>query len=153
MPRPEIHRDVDLGDMTAKRELQTELGRFNGLYSIVAKPIRPTRTGQQNRYFHGVVSRSFRDFMASQGQHFTHDQCYRYLAEKFIPAQPIVHPSTGEVLDDMPVSTAGLDVDEFAEFLDSCIFWLEDTFGITVPEPPPKPERRKARHPQPPVMT
>lgn len=143
MARPDIHRDVDLSNSTAKRELMSEVGRFGGLYAVTIKPIRPTRSSQQNRYFHGVICRAFREFMASQGQHFTHEQVYQFLRDRFIPRAPVLDITTGEVIDYMPASTAALDVPAFAEFLTAVLEWMEDTFGIIVPEPIPE---RSERH-------
>lgn len=151
MERPNIQRDVDLANANAKRELLAEIGRFTGLYEIKCKPVRLTRSSQANRYWHGVVVRSFREFMATQGQHFTHDQCHAYLRDRFIERPPLIDPNTGEVIDYMPASSARLDSTEFFNFVESVRFWMEDQFGVVVPDPPARPEegRQPTRQQQP----
>jgi hypothetical protein len=155
MPRPEIARDVDLAALTAKRELQSEIGRLTGLYEVRIKPVKLTRSTQQNRYFHGCVVRQFQEFMRSQGQIFSHDQCYQYLRDRFIPRPPILDIETGEVIDYMPASTAALSPDEFTEFVEDVRNWLADTFNVNVPDPTPATERKgstQTKQLQPPPM-
>ena len=135
MARQTIHRDVDLSNPTAKRELLTEIGRLVGLNDVHVKPVRMTRSTQANRYLFGVVYRAFIEFMREQGQAITSDDAHEYCKARFLPARELFNPNTGELLGTIPARTSTLDSAEFADYIDRVSFWLEDTFGIVLPEP------------------
>lgn len=95
---------------------------------------RVTRSNAANAYYHGVVVRSLQEFLAAQGESYTHDDVHELFKCKHL-LRDVVNPETGEVVGRAPRSTASLDSVEFGEFLDRCIDWLQTMFGITVPAP------------------
>lgn len=134
MPRNAINSMVNLTDTTAKRDLMARLGRLTGLYEVRVEPRRETRTTQQNRYYFGVVVRSFCEYMADQGQPIPTLEAHGFLKRKFLPLD-LVNPVTGEVMDTIADTSHDKDIAAFAAYIDQCIHWLGTTFGIVVPDP------------------
>lgn len=132
--RERINLDVNLSDAASKRRLLTAIAPLQGMYALDLKPIRPTRSSQANRFYWSCVIGSFRDFLRAQGQPFTSEDCHEFLKCKFL-LQSLVNHDTGEIVGRAPRSTASLDTSDFTEYVDNCIVWLADTFGIVVPDP------------------
>lgn len=120
-----------------KRRLMAAIGALPAdgkPYRFIGEPVRDIRSTRANAYYHACVVDEFRKFLREQGQEFTHDDCHEFLKCKFL-LQELINPATGEIVGRAPRSTASLDREEFGDFLERCIAWLADTFGVIVPEP------------------
>lgn len=134
MQRELIEQFVDLGNAEVKRALMRTIGTLTGPYDVTLKPRRATRSNQQSRYYFGVVVRSFTDFLKDQGQQVSTEEAHDLLKAKFL-SRELVNLDTGEPIGATLRSLTELDVNEMARFIDSCIRWLEEVFGIVVPQP------------------
>lgn len=104
------------------------------LVRLLFGPARVTRSNRANAYYWSCVVASFHDFLREQGESYTAEDCHEFLKCKHL-LQTLVNRETGEVIGRAPRSTASLTTEEFADYLDRCIVWLADTFGIVVPDP------------------
>lgn len=135
MGRPTIDIQKNFTDRLAKQDAYALIAQLEGPYHLKADPIDPKRSNQANAYYHAVPVRYFREFLAAQGQHFTHDQCHEHLRDRFLYRPPIFDPTTGEIIDYMPSSSAKLRPAEFYTFVEDVRDWLKDTFNIDTPDP------------------
>ncbi len=137
MPRPAIKIRMIAMTLDAKRRLIQSIGALpidGKPYDIDIKPVRVTRSNRANAFYWACVVESFNQFLRDQGESYTAEDCHEFLKCKFL-LQTLVNHETGEVVARAPRSTASLTTEEFAEFLDRCIAWLAETFGVVVPEP------------------
>lgn len=125
---------INLDDSTSKRKLYAAIAPLKGMHEVTIKPVRATRRQKANRYLFGVVYKSFREFLAEQGQVLTTDEIHSYLKLKFLPRE-VMNPLSGEVLAVVPGTSHDRDVKEFADYIDNCIRYLADMFNIVVPSP------------------
>lgn len=147
MARPAINHEMLPMTLDNKRGLIQSIGVLptdGKPYSIKIEPKRVTRSNRANAYYWACVVAAFHDFLRAQGESYTAEDCHEFFKCKHL-LQSLVNHETGEVVGRAPRSTASLSTDEFCEYLDRCVVWLQDTFGIVVPQandfsapPPPK---------------
>lgn len=120
-----------------KRRLYKAIGTLpeDVPYDIDISPRRLTRSNRANAYWHAVPVEMFREALAAQGQHFTHDQCHEWLRDRFIDRVTPANPKTGEPMEPMPASSRVLDGPAFYDFVERVREWMEDSLGIVVPDP------------------
>lgn len=106
---------------------------WRGRKRIEASDVRARRSDRQNRYYHPCFVEPFRQYLADQGERYSHDEAHEILAMQML-GRDVADPRTGEVLGRVRPSTASLDTSQFNDFLDRCAAWLAG-FGIVVPEP------------------
>jgi hypothetical protein len=123
-----------MSDRESKRDLLLRLGSLQGEHRITICKHRRRRTDAQNRYYHGCIVRSFHDFLQEQGETYTHDEVHQILAAKFLRVG-VPDPRTGEQIAERVRSTTTLNIVEFGNYIESCIAWLADMFGIACPDP------------------
>ncbi len=84
---------------------------------------KDTRSGNQNRYLHGVVYKTIADFTGCDP-----DEVHEFLAHKFL--------SLGES-NGIPrrQSTAKLNTSEFEGYCERCRAWAATELGVVVPLP------------------
>jgi hypothetical protein len=100
---------------------------------LTVKEYKPTRSGQQNRYYWGVVVdliyRGLNDSGIDTTREGTHELLrYRYLKED----RPIgIH---GEFITTIR-STTELDTREFNEYIERCAEFASEYLNVVIPEP------------------
>ena len=130
-----IDRDtLNLSDAETKRKLYAAIAPLTGLHEVAIKPVRATRRQCANRYYWGVVIKTWKDWLANQGQVCASETLHDMLKLKFIPAD-VTDPRTGEVIGTVPGRSKTLSIQEFADYIDRCTEYLRDMFGIVVPDP------------------
>lgn len=134
MGRTTIETDLNLTDVLNRQLLMSNIAHMQGPYAISIKPIDPKRSNQANRYWHKCIVDTFRQYMAAQGQHFTHDQCHEYLRDRFAHRPPIFDPATGEVIDYMPASSSKMNKAQFGELIEAASEWMQ-SLNIILPTP------------------
>jgi hypothetical protein len=123
---------IDMGDAADRLRLWDELRQLKGEHRFTIRACR-VRTSPQNRLYWGQVVREFAKFLRAQGQPRTAMQCHRMLATKFLMQS--VCDADGVYIADEVRSTTDLSVEEFSEYIENCVVWLADTFGIVCQMP------------------
>jgi len=135
---------VDFNDEKERAFLYSKLRVLRGKHRVTVKKYRRKRTDRQNRYYHPCFVVPFARFLRDQGENVTNDQAHEMLKLKFL--RVVVKDGRAGALE-CTRSTTDLSVDEFNEYLDRCALWLNDMFGIEVPDPSiyhwQEPPRRK----------
>jgi hypothetical protein len=131
-------------DAAAKRSVQatiatTGAGRERALFEVVITERRPTRSLEANRYYFGVIVKTF-------AEHLRDNACP--LPDGFSSYQEYAHALLKEKCLRIPVlcgreigghvtgSTAALDVSEFHRYVTDCREWLEE-LGMPTPDAEP----------------
>jgi len=125
---------IDLSDVSAKRSLLTKLGALSGRWCMTMRPYKPRRSLKANVYYHAAVIPTFKRFMQNHGQFFEAEEVHEFFLQKFA-SRNVVDPITGEVLSVLGRRSSKMDSTQFSEFVNACIDWMQDRFGIVVPEP------------------
>jgi hypothetical protein len=125
---------LNLSDRRAKQSLMAHLAGLQGEWRIELCRYRARRTDAQNRFYHPCLCKPLADFLTEQGQPTTMEEAHEILKHKFLRVS-VVHPETGEFIGERTRSTTTLDVAEFSEYIEQCMAWLADTFGIVCPDP------------------
>lgn len=125
---------IDLSSPSEKQAVLDALRELNGMHRITVVKYRQRRTDAQNRYYWPCVVRPFGDFLREQGEGYTDEMAHEFLKFKFL-RQTVPNLSTGEVVGERIRSTTELNTEEFAEYLEHCIAYLAETFGIEVAVP------------------
>lgn len=128
---------LDMDNREIKRRLVTEVGALTGMYEVELKPKRSTRTLKQNAAWWAlVVEPLFRFLRAQEYDIYDPDQAHEMLKVKLLRIA-VVCERTGEVLGYRTRSTTELSTTEFADLYDRARAWLDDKFGIQIPDPDP----------------
>jgi hypothetical protein len=115
----------NLGEVSEKHRLMRQISTLPaGLYEVLIKPKRKTRTLSQNAYLHAGLVAPFAEWLREQygDPHITLDQAREMLAVKVMGLQHGV----------LVPRTSTLTTDEFSAFIDSAAKWLQDFCEITV---------------------
>ncbi len=128
-----VDQVVNLSDRDTKRRLMTHIGALQGPHSVTLKRWRPRRSTRANAYYWAVVVEQLRTFLNQHGSNYTKEQAHDLLASDLLPVD-MIHPETGELLGTTRQSTATLNNEEFAAYIDRCIERL-GRWGIEVPMP------------------
>lgn len=103
---------------------------------ITAQDDKPTRSSQQNRYYHGVVVREIGLGLAAMGwepRECRHDTVHDMLKRRFLSEdRPL--GSDGEYVT-IVRSTTDLDTTEFGAYVDHCVRFAAEYLGVMVPAP------------------
>lgn len=135
MPRPSLKTFIDLSNADDKRRLIAQIGAMSGLYEIDLSPRRETRSTQQNRWYFGCLVQSFVQYMNEQDYEITTpEECHEFLKARFL-ARTVTDKRTGKPLGRYVESTTRLTKAEFSDYCERCRTWLNEYFGIVVPDP------------------
>ncbi len=121
------------------------LRRLRGVHRIDVVKHRARRSDRQNAWYWPCFVHEFGEYLRNQGENVTDEDCHEMLKFKFLQrSMPIPFDSDSAFSKDLAViakplqytaSTTALSIDEFNDYLDHCAHWLEDMFGIVIPEP------------------
>lgn len=124
----------NLSDPITKRKLMAHLAPLQGIHEVTVKPVRATRRQRANAYYFAGVVTPFMRYLNAQGQSYNRLECHDFLKLKCLP-QDVVNPATGEVIGVVPGRSSSLTIPQFAEYVDRCIHYLADMFGIVCESP------------------
>jgi len=118
----------------ANGSFRTDVGRlFAGkkiLVSVTRK--KSKRSNRQNSYYWAVVVVMIRERVKElNGESFTNEQVHEWLKMKFNSKQVIFD----DVVETVPMSSAGLMVGQFMDYLAKIKTWAKDVLDIDIPEP------------------
>ena len=135
MARERIDVELNLSDPNTKRNLMVRIGSLSGPYALDLRPIRPTRSQQQNRFYWGVLVESFRQAQADQGVYPSSELVSTLFKVKCGGlVERMFSKTTGELLVEDFRSTTTYSVDEMSEYLERVIAYLATEHNIVVPE-------------------
>jgi len=101
---------------------------------ISIKARKKERSTDQNRYYWGVVIPIATDCLNAQwGTAYTREEMHDYLKGQF-NTDTLLNEDTGEVLT-MPMSTTRNSTTEMMGYMDRIKQWVQESFGVVVPEP------------------
>ena len=89
------------------------------------------RSGQQNRYMHGVVFQMIAEEMGEYDVEHVKD----LMKEKFLRYPVLVKTKTKKFQEYKIKHTSELDTKEMKEFIDKCKHWAATYLGINIPDP------------------
>lgn len=94
-------------------------------------PPKYQRSGRQNRYYHGVVLRTFGNSEIG----YTEQEWHEILKHKFLKEWRTVKGKTKTEEIEITKSTTDLNTKEFEEFMTKVRQWASIELGIWIPEP------------------
>ena len=117
----------NLAETSEKHRLMRQISSLPaGMYDVLIKPRRFTRSLNQNAYMHVAVVEPFRDWLNENwGERFDHDRAFETLKLAVMDIEKV------DGISIMP-STHKLDVGEFSEFLERAIQFLAVKCDIAV---------------------
>ena len=131
-----VEYNVNFNLATDRDRFYAALRRLRGLHRIDIRKFRHRRSDPQNRRYWGCIVAAFAKFIREQGDVLTElessDMAHEILKLKFLK-HTWTDEKTGEMVD-YPGSSAALDTAAFAEFSESCEFFLAELFGYVIPE-------------------
>lgn len=131
---PKRHLLCDLDNDTQRRALLTEIGALRGQWRVELTAYRRRRTDAQNRYYWGVEVALFYAFLRAQDYNITRpEHAHQLIAAKFLTVD--VYGPTGVPIAQRIRSTTELSTAEFTDYIERSRVWLQDFFGIVVPDP------------------
>lgn len=120
---------VDFASKESKLKLYENLKKLQEKpYKIEIKRDRDTRSGKQNRYYHGCIIPILSDFTG-----FTHEEMHEVLKVKFLKYHLVIE-ATGEQVECIK-STTDLDTYEFEQFTENIRRWAAQDLEVVVPLP------------------
>lgn len=127
MERPDFEALVNFSERSSRPNLLSQTASFVGEYDVTFTPVRPARSGRQNRYFHGPICGAWTKYNREQGVLVTTHQAKELF--KVVACGEVdrsVDPATGELLAETFRSTANYTVSEMSGFIERCIVWLAE---------------------------
>ena len=100
---------------------------------VVIKRKRAKRSDRQNRYYWGVVIPIVHGEFRNLGHNLNPEEVHFFLKQKF--NYKMVCSPDGELIGEVPKSTAELNKHEFMEYIDKVIQWAAEILNITIPQP------------------
>lgn len=96
---------------------------------------RAKRSGQQNRYYFGVVVHCIRIALLDLGHDMTKYEVHEFLKGKFNTVQLV---NGDGIIEEFPGSTKELNKVQFGEYLEKIFQWAAEYLSITIPSPDEK---------------
>lgn len=118
----------DFRKQESKRKLFEHLKTLSNVYKVEIKRDRSNRSGNQNRYYWGVVIQMISDYTG-----FFPDEVHELLKGKFLKYD-LVFKSTGQA-ETISRSTTDLDTYEFEQYLEKCRIYAASEIEIVIPLP------------------
>ena len=101
---------------------------------LVTEKIYKKRSDPQNRYYFGVVIHYFCEgYYDLTGERISPEEAHFYLKQRFNKKE-VTSEITGEVIE-IPNTTTKKNTIEFNEYMEECIKFIAEFFGITCPDP------------------
>lgn len=94
-----------------------------------------SRSGEQNRYYWGVVVEMIRMGIKELGDDADAEQVHEFLKGRFLPARERIDETTGDMIYRLPASTTALSTIEFSEYVEKCCQFAAEYLGLSIPLP------------------
>lgn len=109
----------------------SEIGRLSGPHEVLIKPIKRTRSLDQNAYYWAAVVAPFTEWLREQygDNSIDKEQAHEMLKVKILGLKE--HQIDNETLYLIPRSKT-LKTDEFSEYVEKCAAWLSEFANIVV---------------------
>lgn len=119
---------VNLASTDQKRKLMSFIGTLPaGLYDVLIKPHKKTRSLDQNAYYWVAVVEPFRSWIKEEWQEsVSAKQAHEILKRQILGVKQ--SPSGIQI----PPTSKNLSVQEFSEYVEGCARWLAEFCGIVV---------------------
>jgi hypothetical protein len=131
-------RIIDFDDRAEKVRHVSKVGALSGKWRVSYRPYKPTRSLKANAFWWAAVIPAFQQFMRQHGQYFEPEEVHEFFLAKFA-SRNVIDPKTGEVLSVVGKRSSKMDTTQFSEFVNTCIEWMEERFGIVVSQPDESP--------------
>lgn len=115
---------------TLRRFVETMEGKN---VEVIVKKKRAKRSDAQNRFYWGVVIPIIHDAFKELGHRLNPEEVHFFLKQKF-NYQTLCN-ADGEMVGEIPKSTAELNKLEFMEYVDKISQWATEMLNVTIPEP------------------
>jgi hypothetical protein len=112
---------VNFSEPSERKGFIALLSPLTGKQTVIVKRYQAPRTSPQNRYYWGVVLKTFVDYRKEQGEAFDAQQAHEMFGRMFLPLDIWMGD---EVVETTRRSTRALTVGEFSEYLEKVIAWL-----------------------------
>ena len=124
---------LNLDDINEKRKLMQHVGTLKGLYEVLLKPRKRTRSLDQNAYYFAAVVQPFASWLRAEwgDPSITTEQAHMHLKIAVMGMETKVNKETGEVLELVP-TTRFKDTAEFSNYVERAILFLAESCGIAV---------------------
>ena len=119
---------IDFSSEEDKKKLFGILKKLKGRQSISIEKFRDGRSGNQNRYYWGIIVNG----LASEFGYFR-DEIHQLLRQKFL-GYTRQNPITGKT-EQFVRSTTDLNTEEMEQYLESIRVWALSEFSVYLPTP------------------
>lgn len=100
---------------------------------VIVRRKRAKRSDNQNRYYWGVIIPIIHSELVNLGHRLNSEEVHFFLKQKF--NYKTVATKEGELIGEIPQSTATLNKLEFMEYVDKIIQWSAEILNVTIPQP------------------
>jgi hypothetical protein len=107
----------------------------DGAYEVVVTRYVANRSLRQNAFYHAVVVEILADYWG-----LDHDEAHELIKQHCnSKVVEVVNKETGEVEEHtIAASTASLDKEQWAQFIERCQRWAAEQFDVVIPDPDPE---------------
>lgn len=133
MPTITAYGTIKEGKLTLanRKRFEQDLQAFKDCSVELSVKKRNRRSTQANRYLWGVVYKEVEIRLRELGNDVNADVVHEFLKGKFLTV-PMLGDG-GEVIEEMPGSTAELNSDEFTMYVEKIMRWASETIGLYIP--------------------
>lgn len=138
---------IDFSDATRRTKFLAYFSACRDVMEFEWGPYKPRRSLRANAFYWAAVVPAFQAFMRAHGQFFADEEVHEFLLGT-IAGKPVVDPLTGEVLKVVGTRSSKMNTAQFAEYVNGCMGWMLDRWGVEVPPPElaePAPKRLPAK--------
>lgn len=108
---------------------------FSGVQIVVTvQRKRKRRSNDQNAYYWAVIVKAITDALNEQGENLTKKETHEFLKFRYLRYQKI-NEANGQVIFEYGRDTHTLKTHEFSIYLDQCIQFAAEMFGVRIPPP------------------
>lgn len=124
---------INMDDANAKRQLQIAIGVMRGPHEVLIKPVKRTRSLDQNAYYWVAVVQPFTEWLRDVwgDSKIDREQAHEILKVKILGMEEKQIPDSDKSLPIIPHSKF-LSVEEFAEYIEKCAAWLAEFCNVVV---------------------
>ena len=125
---------VNFDDAAAKSAFVRRISALTGKFSVRMTKYRARRSGQQNRFYWGIILPCICDGIAEAwGEPITADEVHLLLKQMFL-SRPVVNHQTGQEMARVWPSSASLNVADFSAYIEKIAKFAAESLGVVLPE-------------------
>ena len=131
MPRDQTI--LDFSNPQIKKMVIGHIKSLDGLYYFDVKRCRNQRSLQANALYWGVILKAIQaGLREAWGETLSIDEVHLFMKAKFLE-KPLVNRHTGYIQGTIPGSSAGLDTEQFAEYIEQVTKFGAEYLNIEIP--------------------